>query len=395
MTEGKKPEAKPAEPLPRVTVPAATAKKTGHKPKRRATPSKAARGLAAKRPFPKVSLEEALKVAQVIKDKNGGRPWESALVAEALGVSPNANAFFYLAGAARDFGLTEGSRDTPTISLTQLGSEIVYAPNPSAERSSKLKAFLKIELFEKVLSYYNSTDLPEMKYLGNTLEKQFNLPLEYHDEFSQTFRVNTKYLGIGSGFLPRDGSRPPAPSTPGENQPAIVTLAEPTTGTKLRAFVIMPFVERDSAHAAGFFQEVLQSLITPGARDAGFLVQTANRQGSDIIQSTIINDLLDADLVIADLTEHNPNVLFELGVRMARDKPFVLIKAVGTGKIFDIDNLLRVYEYDPKLWRTTIEKDLPAITEHIRGAWETRESAQSYMKLFARLETSVVAARTA
>jgi len=154
----------------------------------------------------------------------------------------------------------------------------------------------------------------------------------------------------------------------------------------------MPFSWREDVHAQGFFQEVLQSLITPAARDAGFLVQTANRQGSDIIQSTIINDLLDADLVIADLTEHNPNVLFELGVRMARDKPFVLIKANGTGRIFDIDNMLRVYEYDPKLWRTTIEKDLPAITEHIRGAWETRESAQSYMKVFARIESDTVQA---
>ncbi|MBS1824727.1 MAG: hypothetical protein JST93_05365 [Acidobacteria bacterium] len=37
--------------------------------------------------------------------------------------------------------------------------------------------------------------------------------------------------------------------------------------------------------------------------------------------AVIINDLIEADLVIADLTEHNPNVLFELGVRMVQDKP--------------------------------------------------------------------------
>lgn len=348
--------------------------------------TKVVRPAISKRPFPKVSLQEALKVAQVIKDKNGGKPWDSKQVAEAVGFGASGNAFFYMAGAARDFGLTEGSRDTPTIALTKLGTDIVYAPNPVAERECKLKAFLNIELFKNVLAHYNGTDLPEMKYLGNTLQKQFGLALEYHDEFSQAFRENTKYLAIGAGFLTREGSRPPPASA--AQQPTVVTLAEPTSGTRLRAFVIMPFVERDTAHAPGFFQEVLQSLITPGARDAGFLVQTANRQGSDIIQSTIINELLEADLVIADLTEHNPNVLFELGVRMARDKPIVLIKAIGTGKIFDIDNLLRVYEYDPKLWRTTIEQDLPAITEHIRGAWDTRDSAQSYMKLFARLEAA-------
>lgn len=54
-----------------------------------------------------------------------------------------------------------------------------------------------------------------------------------------------------------------------------------------------------------------------GPSDAGFTVETANRQGSGVIQSTIVNEFLEADLVIADLTEHNPNVLFELRRRMA------------------------------------------------------------------------------
>ena len=83
-----------------------------------------------------------------------------------------------------------------------------------------------------------------------------------------------------------------------------------------------------------------------------------------MIQSTIINDLIEGDLVIADLTEHNPNVMFELGVRIAQEKPVVLMKAEGTGPLFDIDNMLRVFEYNPNLWQTTIEKDLPDLRFH-------------------------------
>jgi hypothetical protein len=60
---------------------------------------------------------------------------------------------------------------------------------------------------------------------------------------------------------------------------------------------------------------VLRSLLAPAGVNAGFVVETVKRQGSDVIQSTIINELLDADLVIADLTDHNPNVLCELGLR--------------------------------------------------------------------------------
>ena len=146
----------------------------------------------------------------------------------------------------------------------------------------------------------------------------------------------------------------------------------------------MPFVEKNDIRPAGFFIEVLRNLLTPAGVASGFVVETANRQGSDVIQSTIINDLLEADLVIADLTDHNPNVLFELGVRMTGDKPVALVKASGTGRIFDVDNMLRVYEYSSNLWQSTIEKDLPAITEHVIAAWEAKDSEQTYMKILRR-----------
>ncbi|HXS58935.1 MAG TPA: hypothetical protein VN726_22580, partial [Hanamia sp.] len=77
----------------------------------------------------------------------------------------------------------------------------------------------------------------------------------------------------------------------------------------MKAFVIMPFVERNDKRPHGFFKEVLDNLLIPAGIEDGFNVETANKQGSDVIQSTIINDLLEADLVIADLTDHNPNVL--------------------------------------------------------------------------------------
>src|SRR5206468_2139735 len=151
--------------------------------------------------------------------------------------------------------------------------------------------------------------------------------------------------------------------------------------TGLLCFVIMPFTERDAARSEGFFAEVLRSLLVPAATEAGFTVRSARRQGSDVIQQTIVNDLLQADLVVADLTEHNPNVMFELGVRMMQDKPVALIRAKGTRGIFDVDNMLRVWDYDPNLWPSTLEKDLPALRDHIAGSWENSESESTYMKL--------------
>jgi hypothetical protein len=113
-------------------------------------------------------------------------------------------------------------------------------------------------------------------------------------------------------------------------------------------------------------------------------VETAKREGSDLIHSTIVNDLLAADLVVADLTEHNPNVLFELGLRMASEKPTALIRAKGTLPIFDVDNLLRVLDYDPNLWPSTIEQDIPRLTGHIDGTWNCRDEAVTYIQLLKR-----------
>jgi len=330
-------------------------------------------------PFPRATLEEALKIPYAIKEHNGGNPWEPDEARKAIGAGTGGNAYFYLTAASRDYGLTIGTSTAEKIALTDLGRDIVYAPNPDAEKALKVRAFLSDDVFKRVLEYYKGSDLPEMKYLGNTLQKEFDLEPETHEEFSRTFRENCQYLGITSGIL--TAAEEACEPTPSIQAPDTITLAEAEGASKLTAFVIMPFVERDSKHSTGFFAEVLRSLITPAAKASQFTVRTANRQGSDVIQSTIINDLIEADLVIADLTEHNPNVMFELGMRMAEDKPVVLIKAQGTGPLFDVDNMLRVFEYSPNLWQTTVEKDMPNLRDFIKGAWDNRASEKSYMKI--------------
>jgi hypothetical protein len=365
----------------------AKTKAPANKVRVKAEPAPAIR--APKKPYPAISLEKALTVAQAIKDYNGGNPWAPADLAVPLAVGPRSPGYFYLTAASRDFGLTVGTRDTEVVSLTDLGRAIVYAPDIQSEKAKKVEAFLNVEVFKKVLDHYRGSSLPEMKYLGNTLEREFGLPPEHHDEFSRLFRENCSSLGIITGTSQASYDA----EVPGTG-PATVLLGGPkvASGRVLKAFVIMPFVERNPERAPGFFGEVLRSLLTPAAIAAGFQVETANRQGSDVIQSTIINDLLEADLVIADLTDHNPNVLFELGMRMAEDKPVALVKASGTGRIFDVDNMLRVYEYSDNLWQSTIEKDLPTLTEHIKAAWEKRSSAQTYMKILRKAGEAAVQA---
>src|SRR5437667_12692403 len=80
---------------------------------------------------------------------------------------------------------------------------------------------------------------------------------------------------------------------------------------------------------------------------------------------TLIIDA-DASLITAHSTIIN---LFELGVRMAKELPIALVRAKGTNPVFDVDNLLRVESYNPNLWMSTVEKDLPRLSAHIQEAW--------------------------
>lgn len=335
--------------------------------------------MAPKRTFPRNTLEDALRVPLALKEKNGGNSWVTEEVAKALGLARTNNKFFYLTAASRDYQLTTGTRDAAEISLAPLGREAVYPPNSEAEHDAKIKAFLSIEPFQVVLDHYGGNKLPEKDYVANTLSAEFGIDESFHDDFIALFAENCRYLGIGATFEP--GLSKTTSTTTDTSITVAKATSDTSNGDSPICFVIMPFTARQDDHPPGFFEEVLRCVLAPAASDAGFEVRTAHRQGSDVIQSTILNDLLDADLVLADLTEHNPNVLFELGMRMAEEKPVVLVRAKGTGPIFDVDNMLRVVEYDPNVWPSTVERDVPVIRDHIKAGWDTRNSSSSYLAI--------------
>ncbi len=361
-------------------------KKTAKKPVKK-TSSKAStqnNKSNARRPYPSHTLEEALKIGQVIKDHNNGHPWDTEQVAKAsLDVKPNNNKFFYLAAASRDYGLTIGGRYSEKVELTDQGKKVLFAGSEDERNQALIDAFFCVDIFDKVYKYYDGTvNLPDKKeFLSNTLLKEFNLNKEYHDEFIKLFKKNCEFLKIESGTGDKT-ARKRGGDTEKEESSDVRVVGQPKGKFDRTAFVIMPFSEKGpTPRPEGYFKEVLEQIITPAANQAGFAVETANQHGSDVIQSTIINKLLQADLVIADLTDHNPNVLFELGVRITKELPVALIKAEDTGPIFDVDNMLRVVKYHPNLWASTVKGDIPKLSDHIKASWDNAETSSNYMQI--------------
>lgn len=307
-------------------------------------------------------------------------------MAGALGMGGGKSSnFFYLAAASRDFGLTDGTNSSSEISITDAGRKIISPSYPGESEEALRAAFLSVDLFRKVVAYYGGSNLPEEPYRTNTLTQTFELDPSIVPEFIELFEKNARFVGIGNDFKPGDspaGVRGVSGSVfVAAPSASLKDASAPSVDGELVCFIAMPFTEHTDEQPIGFFEEVLTSLLTPAITAAGFTVRTAKRQGSDIIQSTIVNELLEADLVLADLTEHNPNVLFELGMRMNADRPVALIRAKGTGAIFDVDHMLRVEEYNPNLWPSTVAKDVPALTRHIQAAWDDKDSGATFMKI--------------
>ena len=62
-------------------------------------------------------------------------------------------------------------------------------------------------------------------------------------------------------------------------------------------------------------------------------------KATNYIVIDILQRILASDLVVCDLSARNANVLYELGIRQAFDKPTVLLKNKQTDRIFDIQGL--------------------------------------------------------
>ncbi len=97
---------------------------------------------------------------------------------------------------------------------------------------------------------------------------------------------------------------------------------------------------------------------------------------ADLITDSIIYNLENAELVIADITQPNPNVYFELGYRTALKKPVIQIAVEKTRLPFDISvkrtffyNLLDVAQIEnfKTLILTVIDNIESSITTEIQN----------------------------
>lgn len=132
-------------------------------------------------------------------------------------------------------------------------------------------------------------------------------------------------------------------------------MGKETKEVKEKCFVIMPISDQGD-YPKGHFHKVYEQIFIPAIEDAGY---EAYRVDQNKISDPIINKIFDAiqncPMAICDLSNKNPNVLYELGLRQAYDKPVVLIQDEKTDRIFDVSGINTVYYESARKYEDVFE----------------------------------------
>ncbi|MER9227725.1 hypothetical protein NKI39_19175 [Mesorhizobium sp. M0664] len=113
-------------------------------------------------------------------------------------------------------------------------------------------------------------------------------------------------------------------------------------------FVVCPIGEEGSPtrrHADWLLHEIIEHVLEAYFTDQFEVIRADKIDQPGMIDAQIISHLLDDDLVIADMTELNPNVFYEIGIRHMKELPIVHIVRKGGIIPFDV-KLFRAIPYD-------------------------------------------------
>lgn len=119
------------------------------------------------------------------------------------------------------------------------------------------------------------------------------------------------------------------------------------------AFVAMPFGKRPSnSQKEGTpntidFDAIWDKAIAPALEELGYAAIRADEQSGSVIVKDMLEQLVYADLVIADISISNANVYYEAGVRhVAKEQGCVLIGADWAQPVFDLGQIRQIrYPY--------------------------------------------------
>jgi hypothetical protein len=357
----------------------------------------------AQRPFPACPFEEALAFAKSVLEFGSGKAVRRVSLFDHLGKSPESGPSRQLITNASKYGLIKGSYKAEQLELTPEGARAVDEEITKREQAkARIKLALEdIPAFKKLYDRFVGTKLPPRPAVIDAM-KEFEITADLAEEAVDTFVVNLRFVGLLQTLsgaerivtidhlmesLPSASERkaaalvPPSPSIQRATT-AVVTVEQANFETT--CFYITPIGDEDTdqrRHSDLF----LGSLVEPALEPFGLKVVRADAiDKPGVITRQIIDYLLRARLVIADLSFHNPNVFYELALRhMARLPVVQLIRAAD--KIpFDLHQVrtIRIDTTDIYALVPKIDTYRSEISSQVRRALDDPDSVDNPISTF-------------
>ncbi len=333
--------------------------------KRKATATTTAQPPASKRgpawTFPKNPLEEAIRIPMQIEQKNAGNPMPASQLAKAVGYhKPNDWRFLDLLRSANQYGLVSGAGANATVRMEKLGQDIVIPASPHDRKTALLAAFNNVPDFKAVAAFYGDKKIPEDEFFLNTLTRQFKIPRDRAQAFADVFGVNLRYLRAFDVTGPERQKEGALPAEDEATASERRTLKQPQVRAFLETcFVMMPF--------GSWFDRYYQEIYVPAIREAGFEPVRADELfSSGSVVEQIWEQIKKARLLLADLTDRNANVFYELGLAHAAKKPVIFTAPKVEDVPFDLRHLrVIIYDIREPEWASALRK---SVTEYLKTA---------------------------
>jgi hypothetical protein len=350
-----------------------TRKKAARK-KKAATKKAAAGGGArgAKVRYPKDSILDCLRIPQAILEQNAGEACTDREGASYAKIGWTGEVSVKISSALK-YGLLE--RPSPgKIKPTELTRKIVRPQDPKDKLSALRQAVMNAPVIFEVYTKYRSENLPDSEFLVNTLVDSFNVPRDQVNEFIEVFISALKEAELleelSSGkFRVLDVSSPADTSTEvGEEQ--IKRLSKGlTVAADDACFVMMPFANP----IGGYYDSIYKPAIEKAKLKADRA--DADLYGTGKIIDQIWQGITSARVLLAELTNRNANVLYELGLAHALHKPVILVcsKANEGDVPFDLRHVRVIYyDKDDPFWGTKL---LEKVAENILSVMQEPKDA--------------------
>lgn len=343
--------------------------------------------------FPVLPFSDPLALAKALFEHGSGQPVRRLTLFDAIGKAPESGPSRTLIASANKYGLIKGSAAAEHLELTTEGRKAVDETFSSREvANARVKCAIQgVPPFNGLYERYKNSKLPSKSVLIDSV-KEFEVEEENAEQAVDLFIENIGIVGLLktlSGAERIITVEHLIDGLPSEPKAHTIVADRPVrqgsliTGEhaefELTAFYVTP-IGAEGSEERKHSDLFLSMLVEPALEQFQLKVVRADAiDKPGVITRQVLEYLMKARLVVADLSFHNPNVFYELAIRHMARKPVVQLMRKADRIPFDVNQVRTIiidntdiYSFAPK-----IEFYRSEIANQVRRAIDDPESVDS------------------